>query len=166
MTGSERVHSGNRGPETTGPRTTGPRTRRPQGHGLGQTFQKPNLGQTFQKKKPDPSRMNGIKPATFLTGTKLSLVICSCLLGISSSTPTATGRKTFAKKERGCLNNPSRLYWARQETRGARGPSERRQMHNLAKHICCCCNIFLHMPISLYLCLQAACPRLINATYA
>ena len=56
MTGSERVHSGNRGPETTGPRTTGPRTRRPQGHGLGQTFQKPNLGQTFQKKKTGPKQ--------------------------------------------------------------------------------------------------------------
>ena len=53
---------GTRGPETTGPRTTGPRTRRPQGHGLGQTFQKPNLGQTFQKKNQDPNHPFSRKP--------------------------------------------------------------------------------------------------------
>ena len=43
---------GTRGPETTGPQTTGPRTRRPQGHGLGQTFQNPTLAEPSKSPKP------------------------------------------------------------------------------------------------------------------
>ena len=71
---------GTRGPETTGPRTTGPRTRRPQGHGLGQTFQKPNLGQTFQKKK-DPTGTLKPKPKLFSGSKEPQSLIYSIVFG-------------------------------------------------------------------------------------
>ena len=56
MTGSERVHSGTRGPETTGPRDHGPRDQGPgdrRATGLAKPSKNPALAKPF-KKKPGP----------------------------------------------------------------------------------------------------------------
>ena len=53
------------------------------------------------------SRMNRIKPATFLSHGTLIADCCSCLPGKPSFTPTTTGRNTYTKKERTCPKNPS-----------------------------------------------------------